>query len=120
MKPAAMVAPAQERAPPQPQVHPQTQMQPRPPGPLAPWWQRVSERWCNWRDRTVGRASFQHWAAGFVLTRPLARQRARGLFDIVAGFVYTQVLLACVRLDLFERLAADGPQTVATLAQAEG
>lgn len=63
------------------------------------------DRWCNWRDRTVGSARFQHWAAGFVFTRPVARKRARELFDIVAGFVYSQVLLACVRLKLFELLS---------------
>ena len=34
----------------------------------------------------------------FPLTRPIARRRARALFDLVAGFVYSQVLLACVQL----------------------
>ncbi len=51
----------------------------------------------------------------FPLTRPIARRRARALFDIVAGFVYSQVLFACVRLHLFEVLAA-GPQTASALA----
>ena len=45
----------------------------------------------------------------------MARKRARGLFDICAGFIYSQVLLACVRLKLFDMLA-EGPQTVAALA----
>jgi demethylspheroidene O-methyltransferase len=58
---------------------------------------------------------FQRWAAGFPLTRPLARRRARALFDLVAGFVYSQVLAACVRLNLFEVLR-DGPLTVPALA----
>jgi demethylspheroidene O-methyltransferase len=70
------------------------------------WWNHWAERWCNWRDRTVGSARFQHWAAGFLFTRPVARKRARELFDIVAGFVYSQVLLACVRLRLFDMLAS--------------
>jgi demethylspheroidene O-methyltransferase len=61
---------------------------------------------------------FQRWAAGFWLTRPLARRHASDLFDLVAGFVYTQVLAACVRLDLFERLGAQGPMTAAALAAA--
>ncbi len=87
MKPAAMAAAALKH------------------GEPAGWRQRGWEQWCNWRDRTVGSARFQHWAAGFVLTRPLARRRARELFDIVAGFVYSQVLLACVRLRLFDMLA---------------
>ena len=38
-------------------------------------------------------------------TRPIARQRSRALFDLVAGFVYSQWLFACVELRLFERLA---------------
>jgi demethylspheroidene O-methyltransferase len=53
---------------------------------------------------------FRRWAAAFPLTRPIARRRARALFDLCAGFVYTQVLLACVRLDLFNILA-EGAQS---------
>lgn len=60
-------------------------------------------------------ARFQRWAAGFPPTRGIARRRARALFDLCAGFVYAQVLLACVRLRLFEILA-DGPRTAAELA----
>lgn len=68
------------------------------------------------RDRLVASPRFQRWAASFPLTRAVARRRARALFDLVAGFVYSQVLFACVRLRLFERLA-EGPQSVATLAE---
>ena len=67
-----------------------------------------AERWRDWRHRTVARPGFQRWAAAFPLTRPIARREARQLFDLVAGFVYSQVLLACVRLNVFELLAA-GP-----------
>jgi demethylspheroidene O-methyltransferase len=73
------------------------------------------QRWLNWRDRTLSNTGFQRWAAGFPLTRAIARRRARQLFDLCAGFVYSQILLACVRLQLFERLR-DGPETLATLA----
>lgn len=73
------------------------------------------DRWCAWRDRTLASPAFQRWAGAFPLTRPMARRRARGLFDLVAGFVYSQVLLACVRLRLFQVLA-EGPQTVRQLA----
>ena len=69
-----------------------------------------------WRDRRVADRSFQRWAAGFWLTRPLARRRAAQLFDLMAGFVYSQVLAACVRVDLFDLLARDGPQAVDPLA----
>jgi demethylspheroidene O-methyltransferase len=73
------------------------------------------ERGLRWRDRLLASPRFQLWASRFPLTRPVARRRARALFDICAGFVYAQVLSACVRLQLFDILA-EGPQPVATLA----
>jgi demethylspheroidene O-methyltransferase len=69
-----------------------------------------------WRDRLLASPKFRRWAAAFPLTRPIARRRARALFDICAGFVYAQVLYACVQLDLFTILA-EGPQTTAILAR---
>jgi len=77
------------------------------------------ERFRDWRHRTVARPGFQRWAAAFPLTRPLARREARDLFDLVAGFVYSQVLLACVRLNIFD-LLADGPLPAAVLAERLG
>ncbi len=77
------------------------------------------ERWQQFVEGLVVRPGFRRWASGFWLTRPLVRRRAGELFDIVAGFVYTQVLLACVRLDLFNQLAA-GPDSAARLAQRLG
>lgn len=68
------------------------------------------------RDRLVSSPAFQRWAARFPFTRRVAHARARDLFDLVAGFTYSQVLLACVRLDLFDRLF-DGPATADTLAR---
>ena len=56
-----------------------------------------------------------NWPRAFPLTRPIARRRVRALFDLCAGFVYTQALLACVRLRVFEILR-DGPLTSASLA----
>lgn len=76
---------------------------------------RLVDRWRDWRNRVVARPEFQRWATAFPLTRPVARRHARELFDLVAGFVYSQVLLACVRLDLFEILA-EGPIEMAHLA----
>lgn len=70
--------------------------------------------WPAWRDRLLGDERFQRWASAFPLTRPIARRRARKLFDLMAGFVYSQVLLSCVRLKLFE-LLADGPQSFQSL-----
>ncbi|MFC7333559.1 methyltransferase [Rhodocista pekingensis] len=73
------------------------------------------DRLLSVRDRLVASPRFRHWAARFPLTRPVARRRARALFDLCAGFVYSQVLLACVRLKLFDILA-EGPQTPEALA----
>lgn len=59
------------------------------------------------------------WAARFPLTRPTALRNARRLFDLTAGFVYSQVLAACVRLRLFQALA-DAPLTTAATAERIG
>jgi demethylspheroidene O-methyltransferase len=71
--------------------------------------------WRDWRNRLIARPGFQRWAADFPLTRPTARRRAQSLFDITAGFVYSQILYACVELDLFDRLEA-GPKPLSALA----
>ncbi len=61
-------------------------------------------RWTRWRNGVVANARFQRFAAAFPLTRAIARRRAARTFDVVAGFVYSQVLQACVQLDLLELL----------------
>jgi demethylspheroidene O-methyltransferase len=75
-----------------------------------------SDRWREWRNRLVADPAFQRWAARVPLVRRVAARRANSLFDLCAGFVYSQVLLACVRMDLFERLA-DGPLDAASLSR---
>ncbi len=77
---------------------------------------RLLDRAWALHDRLLANPRFQRWAAGFPLTRPVAARRSRALFDLCAGFVYSQVLVACVRLDLFNVLAA-GPQSVASLVE---
>lgn len=78
----------------------------------TPW----RDRWLSFRDRCLASPVFQRRASAFLLTRPTARRHARELFDLVAGFVYSQVLLACVQLRLFEILA-EGPQPIEALAK---
>jgi demethylspheroidene O-methyltransferase len=73
------------------------------------------ERWLARRDRLLTSPRFRDVASRFAATRPIARARARELFDLVAGFVYSQWLFACVELKLFERLAA-APMTAEQLA----
>jgi demethylspheroidene O-methyltransferase len=75
----------------------------------------LRERWWTLRDRLLASPGFRQAAARFPFTRPVARKRARQLFDLVAGFVYSQVLLSCVRLSLFDTLAA-GPRRLGELA----
>ena len=58
---------------------------------------------------------FRRWAARFPIVRSIAKRRARALFDLTAGFVYSQVLAACVRLKLFD-LLKHGPLTVEALS----
>jgi demethylspheroidene O-methyltransferase len=77
------------------------------------------DRWIGFRNRLIADPRFQRWAAASPLTRLIARRRARALFDLCAGFVYSQILLACVRLRLFEILA-DGPRTVDSLSGSLG
>ena len=66
------------------------------------------DRLLGLRDSILANPGFQRFAGTFALTRPIARQRANTLFDLCAGFVYSQILLACVRVKLFDQLA-DGP-----------
>lgn len=75
----------------------------------------LADRWCRFRDRVLSNPRFQRWAAEFPLTRRIARRRASALFDLCAGFVYSQVLHAAVRVRLFEALTP-GPQTLLELA----
>ncbi len=69
-----------------------------------------------WRNRVIGSARFQRFASHFPLTRPTARRRARALFDLVAGFTYSQTLAACIETGLIELLAG-APLPTKAIAQ---
>lgn len=71
----------------------------------------------GWINRLVARPGFQRWASDFPLTRGRARRDGAALFDVVQGFVKSQVLMAMVELDLFRRLRA-GPMTADDLGHA--
>jgi len=60
-------------------------------------WQARLERW-------YAHPGLYRWSLSNPLTRWLTRRRTRKLFDLMAGFVHSQVLLGCVRLDLFRAL----------------
>jgi demethylspheroidene O-methyltransferase len=67
-------------------------------------------------DQWMTSPTFYRWAISNPLTRWITRRRAAQLFDVMAGFVHSQVLLACVRLNVFE-LLRDQPRTLEQLAQ---
>jgi demethylspheroidene O-methyltransferase len=71
--------------------------------------------WSAWRDRLVASPRFARFALAFPLTRPLVRGYERRLFDLMAGFTYSQVLAALVQLRLLDRLA-EAPQSADELA----
>ncbi len=76
----------------------------------------LAASWASLRDRLLSRPAFRKWASSVPGLRAVSRRQSRRLFDLVAGFTYSQVLLACVQIDLFERLAG-GPQRVEDLAR---
>ena len=74
-------------------------------------------RWISWRNALLSDPKFQRFAADFPPTRGIAHRRTDALFDLVAGFVYSQVLHACITLDVFKMLQA-GPLDADALASA--
>ncbi len=77
---------------------------------------RWTDQWFAIKDRLLSSPRFRRWAACFPLTRPIAHRHTRSLFDICGGFVYSQILFACVQLDLFDILAK-GPQSRSELSK---
>ncbi len=71
--------------------------------------------WLATRNRMLCNPSFQRWAEGSWIARFIARRRASALFDLSAGFVYSQVLCAAARLGLLDILHA-GPRSATELA----
>lgn len=72
-------------------------------------------RWIAWRNAMIGSPRFQRAAARSPFIRPFARRRAAALFDLVAGFTYSQTLAACIEARLLDRLR-DHPRTAAELS----
>lgn len=68
-----------------------------------------------WRNCMMASPAFQKWASAIWPVSLIARRRARGLFDLVAGFTYSQVLLSVVESDLLGLLSR-GPCDVDAIA----
>ncbi len=69
--------------------------------------------------KLVSQPGFQSWASRFPLTRRIARKDGEQLFDLVAGFAYSQVLFAIVKLDILEHLR-NQPLSAEVLASKTG
>ncbi|OBV10440.1 methyltransferase [Erythrobacter dokdonensis] len=78
-------------------------------------WTAIRTGWIARRNRVFASPRFQHWAARLPLIRRIARSRADGAFDLLAGFAYSQVLRAFVEGGLFDILE-DGPIGAAEVA----
>lgn len=75
--------------------------------------------WIGWRNARIADPRFRRAMLRLPLTRPVARARAARLFDLIAGFTYSQTLFALVETGVIERLA-DGPATADSLAGIAG
>jgi len=73
----------------------------------------LRSRWLRLRERCLTSPVFHRFALAFPLTRPVVRKRQAELFHMVSGFVHSQVLLACLELDVLHTVRGEG----ATLAQ---
>jgi len=80
---------------------------------------RLRARWIAFRNARLLDPAFQAWAARSPFARPITRRRSRALFDLTAGFAYTQTLYGLLQRDLF-RMLADGPKTADALQTAPG
>ena len=77
--------------------------------------ERLQEAWRRLRAEKLADRGFRRRAAANPLIRPIATRSAGRLFDLAAGFVYSQILRAVIDLDLLGRLES-GPKTADDLA----
>lgn len=77
------------------------------------------KRFFDWRNRLLASSRFRSWAQKIPFAQGVANRRARELFRLASGFVHSQVLLACVRLNLFETLMS-GEQSATAIAERAG
>jgi demethylspheroidene O-methyltransferase len=69
----------------------------------------------NWFVRLAASRRFQAWAGRMPLLRRFVRSEGAALFDVVAGFVNSQMLMALVELRVLHKLQ-DGPQSAEGIA----
>lgn len=91
----------------------------RAPPPSARVRVSLADRAVRLRDRILSDPAFIRRAGSTLLGRAISRREARALFDVTAGFVYSQVLVAAIRLDLF-RILFEAPLAAADLSRRLG
>lgn len=70
-------------------------------------------------NRLVASRAFQSWASHFPLTRRIAKREGEEIFDLVAGFVHSQVLHALVELGVL-RMLLEASASVRSIAGRTG
>lgn len=66
---------------------------------------RLRLGWTGWRNRLLAAPGFRRFAARCAPLRPVAHRYARDLFDLSAGFVYSQIAQALIESGLLAALA---------------
>lgn len=80
---------------------------------------RLRDKFYAWRTGLLRSPWFQDWAARTPFAARIARKDGEALFDLVAGFLHSQILMAFVALDLADHLA-ERPRSIASLALRTG
>lgn len=75
----------------------------------------LSDRFYGWRTALLRSPKFQSWAARTPFAARVARRDGEALFDLVAGFLHSQVLMAFVQFDMADHLASQ-PRSADDLA----
>jgi demethylspheroidene O-methyltransferase len=73
------------------------------------------DRFAAWFDDVMTRPGIYRWAVSNPFSRWFTQHRTRQVFNLMAGFIHTQVLLGCVRLNLLTHVK-QAPKTLQELA----
>ena len=80
---------------------------------------RLRDKFYAWRTGLLRSPRFQDWAARTPFAARFARKDGEALFDLVAGFLHSQILMVFVELNLADHLA-EQPRSIASLALRTG
>lgn len=79
----------------------------------------LKDRFYAWRTNLIGSRAFQRKAARVPIAASIARKDGEALFDLVAGFAHSQILMAFVQLNLPDHLRTQ-PRSLAALSARTG